>query len=578
MNMKKYILGIIALLILATACEEDFLKRLPIDKVSTADYWKTKNDLKLFMNQFYTSFSDGGAWSAGIYWFDTGTDNMVHNNYDRRLSGTRIISTTDEEGWNFKKIRSVNYFLENYNKCEDGFDAYKHYVGEAFFFRAYFYSQLLYKYGAVPWIDKTLQMDSEELYGSRMPRNELVVHIAADLDSAIAYMKSGPNVSGMRLNKEIAMLFKSRVCLYEGTWEKYHAGTPFGVNGANGTNFIQMAADVAEELINGGVYGIFSTGDPKWDYWHLFNPYDYTGNKEVMLWKKYDIELGQAHNHQRYLARVGGGRGITKSLVDDYLCTDGLPASVSPLYQGDASTEQVVANRDLRIRQTMYTPGFPMKIVGTDTLERFERSHLYASDANKCTTGYQLCKGALPDPEQYSSGWVGTNPSPIFRYAEALLNFAEAKAELGTLTQGDVDKSINLLRDRVGMPHFDIANITTDPNWLFPDLSAVINEVRRERRIELACEGFRWDDIARWRAHRLIVNKRPKGAIFNASEYPKLTIGRNVFVDVNGYVDPYQKSLASGYEFDPGRDYLESIPTEQLTLNDKLVQNPGWDK
>jgi hypothetical protein len=576
MNMKKYILGIIALLILATACEEDFLKRLPIDKISTADYWKTKNDLKLFINRFYSSFSDGGAWAGGIYWFDTGTDNMVHNNYDKRLAGARVTST--EGGWNYSRIRSVNYFLENYNKCEDGFDTYKQYVGEAFFFRAYFYSQLLHKYGAVPWIDKTLQMDSEELYKPRTPRNELVVHIAADLDSAITYMKSGPNVSGMRLNKEIAMLFKSRVCLYEGTWEKYHAGTPFGVSGANGTNFIQMAADVAEELIDGGVYGIFSTGDPKWDYWHLFNPYDYTGNKEVMLWKKYDIELDRTHNHQRYLSKVGGGRGITKSLVDDYLCTDGLPASVSPLYQGDASTEQVVANRDPRIRQTMYTPGFPMEIVGADTLKKFERSHLWASDANKCTTGYQLCKGALPDPEQSNSAWVGTNPSPIFRYAEALLNFAEAKAELGTLTQSDVDKSINLLRDRVGMLHFDIANITTDPNWLFPDLSAVINEVRRERRIELACEGFRWDDLARWRAHHLIVNVRPKGAIFNASEYPELTIGKNVFVDGNGYVDPYQKSLASGYEFDPERDYLESIPTEQLTLNDKLVQNPGWDK
>jgi hypothetical protein len=217
-----------------------------------------------------------------------------------------------------------------------------------------------------------------------------------------------------------------------------------------------------------------------------------------------------------------------------------------------------------------------MEIVGSDTLIKYERSHLYATGEAKCPTAYQICKGALPDPDQYYTGWVGVNPSIIFRYGEALLNFAEAKAELGTLTQGDIDKSIKLLRDRVGMPNLDLASIQNDPNWLFPSLSPVINEIRRERHIELAIEGYRWDDLARWRAHHIFVAKRPRGAIFEAALYPELTLGTDVFVDENGYIDPYQNSLPTGYQFDPGRDYLAPISTEQLTLNSNLVQNPGW--
>jgi starch-binding outer membrane protein, SusD/RagB family len=577
MKFKNISLTILTIFFMLTACNEDYLERLPIDAVSTNDYWSTANDLKLFVNQFYTSFSDGGSWSGGIFWLDTGTDDLIHNNYSSRIAGFRTVPSSG--GWSYSAIRSVNYFLENYQTVEGDPTSYNQYVGEAYFFRAYFYFNLLTTYGDVPWVEKTLQVDSEELFASRTSRKTIAENILKDLDQAISMMNSGPNENGTRLNKEIALLFKSRVALYEGTWEKYHQNTPFGVSGSDGTAFLQAAADAAGQLINSGVYSIYQTGNPNADYWHLFNaPYNYNGHPEVMLWKKYDIGLGLTHNHQRYLPRIGGGRGVTQSLINDYLCIDGKPIDGNPLYQGDATTDDVILNRDPRIFQTIYSKGWPMEIVGSDTIRRFDRSHLWASDGSKCTTGYQINKGALPDPNQYYTGGVGVNPSIIFRFGEALLNFAEAKAELGTLTQTDVDNSINLLRARVNMPNLILSEIENDPNWLFPDLSPVINEVRRERHVELAVEGYRWNDLMRWRAHHLFINQRPKGAMFIPELYPELTIGSSVFVDENGYIDPYQTALPNGYLFNSNRDYLAPISTEQLTLNNNLVQNPGWDE
>jgi hypothetical protein len=169
------------------------------------------------------------------------------------------------------------------------------------------------------------------------------------------------------------------------------------------------------------------------------------------------------------------------------------------------------------------------------------------------------------------------------RYAEILLNYAEAKAALGNITQADLDKSINLLRDRVDMPHLVLNNIASDPNWEFPDLSPLINEVRRERNVEIGCEGFRFDDIMRWAAaDELIVGWKPKGAKWKQWEgvytNPPVVAGQNVYVDSQGYIEPLMKDalLQNGYQFNVNRDYLLPLPVDQLTLNPNMKQNPGW--
>jgi hypothetical protein len=196
---------------------------------------------------------------------------------------------------------------------------------------------------------------------------------------------------------------------------------------------------------------------------------------------------------------------------------------------------------------------------------------LFSAPDYTTTTGYVRRKGTTTDMSKQNLAGED-EPIILFDYAEVLLNYAEAKAELGTINQTDIDRSIKPLRDRVGMPNIVMASIVTDPGWDFPTLSPVINEIRRERRVELALYGFRWNDIARWAAaDELITGKRPKGSqwgsTFTLNTYPD---------DADGFMDPYKAQIPNGYGFNLDRDYLDPLPQSELTLNNKLVQNPGW--
>jgi len=230
-------------------------------------------------------------------------------------------------------------------------------------------------------------------------------------------------------------------------------------------------------------------------------------------------------------------------------------------------------NRDPRFFQTFGMPGSPWVITSGGDVTNYDALYAMLNQGLEqyAPSGYVLRKG-YDDRAIYQIPQYEETPGIIYRYGEVLLNFAEAKAELGTITQDDIDKSIKLLRDRVGMPNLILAAVTADPEWDFPTLSPIINEVRRERRIELAAEGFRFNDIMRWAAaDELIVGKRPHGfkaAQLAVNPYP---------VGADGFLDPYQQKLPAGYGFKIGRDYLNAIPKDQLILNPALVQNPGWE-
>lgn len=242
----------------------------------------------------------------------------------------------------------------------------------------------------------------------------------------------------------------------------------------------------------------------------------------------------------------------------------------------------MVRNRDPRLSQTIYTPGdvITNNKPGGAAPDTFYKPTLDASGETQSITGYEIYKGHTTDytqqiPQQGTQGLI------LMRYAELLLIFAEAKAELGTISQADIDASINLLRARVGMPALNMSNIVTDPGWLFPNLPPLINEIRRERRVELAVEGFRLDDIFRWAAaDKLIVGTKPVGAkwIQWATLFSDLTVGNNIYINAAGYIDPYQKTtnLLTGFKFDIHRDYLLPLPQDELTLNKNVKQNPGW--
>jgi hypothetical protein len=567
--MKK-ILYPLLLLIFLSSCEK-FLDRYPLDAISSNEYWQTAADLELYVNRFYTSFPNDYRNDGAL--LDCNSDNIIETNYNEIMAGTRVIPASGGS-WSWGNIRGVNYFLSHYSNVKSPWNSVKQYVGEAYFFRAYFYYQLLQSYGDVPWIGKTLDNKSPELYEPRKSRNIIVDSIIVDLDKAISYMGNKGQVSNSRLNSQVAMLFKSRVCLFEGTWEKYHQGSPFGVANSDGNKYLTQARDAAKQLIDANLYSIYAPGKSKTNYAYLFGQDDYASNPEVLLWKKWDNDLGLVH----WSPSIWGmGRGITKWLVDSYLCTDGLPISQSPLYAGDANLVNVVKNRDPRLAQTIWVPGDPINIIGSDTTF-FTKPDINQSGSYLCVTGYQLKKHSNMWGENLKLNYYMSEiGSIIFRYAEALLNYAEARAELGEITQADLDMTINKLRDRVGMPHLQLTGITADPNWEYPGLSPIVNEVRRERRVELSAEGLRLADFLRWRSHSRIAGKRPLGAKFVQADFPTMVIGTHVYLNEDGYIDFYQKSLPSGYGFKSDRDYLNPIPTVELTLNKQLKQNPGYN-
>lgn len=600
MKTFRQILILVVLCFGFVGCNDDFLERKPLSKVNDALYWNTPNDLRIYVNNLYSKnallphYNSAYYNVIGPYTDDAlkGSDTMIEYDYDTHLNAEYQLSSAT--GWStsdWELLRNINYFLDHYSTVNAEFSEYSQYVGEALVFRSLFYYTKLRRFGNLPWIPTLLTPTSEELYGGRSPRNEVVDHIMEDLDNAVEYLSArGSGSWNGRITRETALALQARIALFEGTWEKYHAlkNTPFKVSGGdNGVHFLEKAAEAAAALMKMGA----ETGFPALDnmgtlngYWDLFNQKDYSGSKEVLLWRKYSTDADQLFNRWICISYTGAGVGVTKRMVDMYLCTDGRPiyiaeGVVNPLYQGDASLSNVVVNRDPRLNQTICVPDGQHYRWKPDTY--FERPTITAELATRSVTGYQLYKGHSADKEEYDAR-KGTNGCIYFRYAEVLLAYAEAKAELGTITQYDLDNSINLLRRRVNMPDLDMNAIVADPNWLFSTatVSPLIQEIRRERTVELACEGFRLDDIFRWAAaDELIVNYKPKGA--KLSQWPDIDPSSYdyMYVDKNGYLDPFEQysPMKKGYNFNVGRDYLYPIPTSELTLNPALrPQNPGW--
>jgi len=613
----------ICLGILLISCSDDFLVRHPLDRLSDAALTYTPDQVRMYVNQWYERLTFG---ERNIFHYDTGTDNLFSTAWDNNpdLVDTRIVSGAG--GWGtteWGRIRSVNFLLNNYQRSKE-LDRIMPFVGEAYFFRAFFYfEQFLKPFGGVPWFEEVPTMESPELFMPRMKRHEVANLILADLDKAIQYIPSADKQLKGRISKEVAQLYKARVALYEGTWEKYHAGTVYAGEG-NVSSYLQAARDASLAVINSGNFALDNVGKQD-GYYMLFNQHSYANSKEIMLWRQYDRGLGVIHDQNRQMGRNGGSVGLSRWLVESYLVIDpdgkARPISLASNYKGDDNILTVCANRDPRLTQTMFFPGRARTIENkTDTTIIFVKPNITLSGVEKNATGYELAKGADPDGDEQHQLSGSIKGLIIFRYAEALLIHAEARAELNELTQADLDKTINLLRNRVGMPH-----LTLDPGYVDPQgqftafwkydgvpVSNILAEVRRERRIELACEGYRHDDLNRWRAFHYLNSRRIQGAkmaqFFNLTWLkdffetfpipqhinggrtyflnntvpvwsPGLVANGNYWIDADGYFEPFQRNIPGGYFiFNKEKGYLRPINPEQLVLNDKLEQNPGWSR
>ena len=611
--MKKLI-KIAVILFIVSSCNNDFMERQPLTAISDAGYWNSANDLRIYVNYLYNRtdllphFQDGTENRIGIYGHDAsyggmnGTDTQVGLEYNTRMNGETVVPGSGG-GWandDWLSLRSINHFMDNYSKAGDSEEVMR-YVGEALYFRALFYFTKLRRFGDVPWASTVVTTTSDVLFEPRLPRNQVVDSIMYDLDRAVEYIpaRAGGAWTG-RITKETAMTLQARIALYEGTWEKYHANSPFAAAVNQSVKFLQKAADVADALISmseASGYPALDNVGVEGGYRDLFCQEDYSNSKEVIFWRKY--EQGIQMNWWNGYTHTGAALGVTKSLIDSYLKADGTPVAAG---YDDATLVKVAENRDPRLAQTVCINDGKTLLWALDNPPRYFIAPTFDQGGqNDCATGYQTYKGHnfWQRPSNAIVGGQGLSGLILFRFAEALLIYAEAKAELGTITQADLDRSVNKLRDRVNMPHLNV-NVTNDPNFEFSTLPPVIQEVRRERKVEYACEGYRYDDIMRWAAAgELIAGKTPLGSKvaqwleFNFADFlpqsePDLgrqatfttNVNTTLVANENGYIKPFKNLLnggTEGYRFNLNRDYLYPIPTQQLTINPQLKQNPGWD-
>lgn len=621
MKRKNIFLGLVLMLGL-TSCYD--LDKMPEGVLSTAVPFTSTGEMRNYLDQFYQTgnpkykygentfvyFGDGlraqgfdaggGQYIAG---YDTHSDNMASSSVSSRLAGEATLSNAAKLT-NYTAIRNINFLLANLDNCQEkGTPAYEQYVGEAYYFRAWYYYKMFVDYGPLTWVETPLDPNIEEMQLPRDSRTVIADHILADLDKAITHLNEKNNSASMRVHKDVARALKSEVALFEGTWEKYHKakGDKFydpAVTDEKIRDYFTQAAAAAQEVMNRGVWQIYISGNKLNDYRLIFQTTDLSNNPEVLWFKMYDgDQIG--NNVDRYLNQGGGGVGVTASLVDDYLTIDGKP------FIGTARVEakKVFGNellptlRDPRLVQTVCMPGQQLR--PDDAPPYYVVPPLIGSASyNQNMTGYSLLKHVQIDyTGSLDAEFKGATPAIQFRYADILLNYAEALAELdGAANAQKIISALQPLRDRVGMPAVDFdREYNQEADYPFRHLDKYIQAVRRERRIEKACEGRRLEDILRWAAaDELIVGKWPKGALFtgsNLESHPQYggklvydqTSGNNLFLtgqpgDALRYIVPSNPAdYKKGWQFDVNRDYLLPIEKRMLSLTGgKWEQNPGW--
>ncbi|WP_025764571.1 RagB/SusD family nutrient uptake outer membrane protein [Dyadobacter tibetensis] len=574
--MKKLLIFLITIGLIS--CDLD---RLPLDAISPETFFNSENDLLLYTNSFYNMLPS----AEDVYNEDA--DNVIKSSMRAEIQGSRIVPTSGG-GWSWSELRNINYFLANSNKCPDK-AAVARYNGLARFFRAYFYYEKVRRFGDVPWYSTVVEINDETmLTKARDPRTMVMDSVLADLDYAIA------NLGGTRqittITKWTALALKSRIGLYEGTFRKYHPE----FNLPNAEKFLDASIAASDELIKNSGYNIYMA-TPETAYQKLFSA-DNAIEEEVILARKFSDELQVYHNLNYYTMTASYGKpGLSKELVNSYLMADGTRFTDKPGYE-KMTYSQEVKDRDPRLSQTIRTPGYT----------RTGQTQTLVPEFGATVTGYQLIKFVSePKWDTYNKD---ITDMPVFRYAEVLLNDAEARAEKGTLTQADLDRTILPIRQRVGMPALDLvaANKNPDPfldeqyTHVSGENSGVILEIRRERRIELVMENYlRWDDLIRWKEGQLLTRT------FEGMYFP----GTGSFdLDEDGKIDliiykgtkPTDKgpqllklgseiTLANGEQggnilvnshinkkFDESRDYLYPLPKQELQLNPNLTQNPNW--
>lgn len=597
--MKKNIL-ITSLLVISslTACE-DFLDRYPETDISKENFFNSKEDMDTYIYGLY-DFPN-----TEIYVGDQATDNSAttgSTEIKNMMTGSPSAATLNF-GWDWGKLRDVNFFLENFRKAALSEEDLNHYEGLARFFRAKFYMEKVKRYSDVPWYDKVLTNNDPDLFKARDPRATVVEKIFEDYAFAAEHVKES-SLSGA-VNKYVVLSYMARHALYEGTFRKYHSELQLQ---STANSFIEMARDAAAEIMSDGGYSIHTTGNEFSDYGSLFTSSNLTSNPEIILATVNENNVRNSgwwgYTFGNYEVNPG------RDMLQTYLMDNGSFYTDIAGYQTNLFVEEF-EDRDPRLYQTYAFPGW--ELINTSTYA--QGGGIYIQQLAKNFSGYHQIKGFVNNTDQVVMNNVDV---PVLRYAEVLLTYAEARAELAQLTAGDLDATINVLRDRAGMPHLTM-NPTVDvvQQARYPNIAAATSqwkellEIRRERRVELAFEGFRFDDLMRWEAGKLI-EKEVEGIYFpglgyydmtgdgvndikiiaNTESIPAVKETNSLGVDLIYYRAGLPGSDASIYltsgssgtlvtDEDRGifmnpKYYYRPVPQSQVILNPNLDQIFGW--
>jgi hypothetical protein len=589
-------MAFVAASILPFSSCSDFLDREPITKPEAGNFLTGAIQVENYINGLYMTLPSFSKFGLGVRSEEKNSDNIIAEKYDARLHGqNNQFSGASDWQTGYQNLRKVNYFFHNYKvpEAQENEDVLS-LKGEAYFLRAYWHFDLLKKFGSIPVMDAFWD-ENATIAGLQIPaktRNEVARFILSDLVEAKNLLHSRGKYSGIRINKEAAMVLAMNVALYEGTWEKYHSSDDFASSTNESNYFLGEVINWGNELFGCGI-DLYKTGQNPGDaFAALFNSKDLSGMGEVLLWRKYSSDEGVFHdvngNLKAGVVDSEGAAGITQSLVDNYLNADG--TFIEPTNEKFKDFKETFEGRDPRLIQTVMNEGAKFASATTATpmhLEEYtdEKKNTIsppklAGDGNtRSLTGYHIRLGI---DTTFVSG-NGETALPIIRYAEGLLAYAEAAAELEMWSDDIANKTLKALRERAGVKYLAPAKDANFTDFGYT-LTPVLQEIRRERRSELALQGFRLDDLMRWKADKLIVGKRGKGAyvgdesILFKSYSPdnQKRIRERLTLDDNKWADPMAGTLPSGYQFHADRDYLLPIPPSELELNKKLKQNPKW--
>lgn len=653
-NCKFY--AFVFLLVTCFGCN-DFLDLEPLDKITDQYYFNSASDLEAYVINLYDEFPNiRDQWNLGpAITGDDHSDNQAKTNAEQKYWVIDFWKVPENENrnnsekeWNFFSIRKLNYFFEHVlpkkeaKQLTGDESEVNHYIGEAYFLRAYVYFKRLKNFGDFPIVTKVLEDKKEDLVAmsKRSPRNEVARFILKDLDEAINLLSDNPPGGKNRITRNAALLFKSRVALFEATFETYHKGTPripgssawpgatkdyhkgYTVDIEKEISFftdeaLKASKEVADKItltpnnkVLNPVFGQKTGWNP---YFEMFAQDDLSGVSEVIMWRQFNNALSNTHRTSTYIFS-GGNLGFTRNYIETFLMENGLPIYANGSgYTGDATIEQTLHNRDYRMQLFVVAENTRKDVMIKDDspLAYFGLPYILEKAENRIPTGYHVRKGLTYEASSTAGGHQQqTTGFIVFRGVEAYLNYIEASClkNNGLSIDGTAQQYWKAIRERAGVdPDFNKTIAATDldkeKDWAVYSgenkVPSLMYNIRRERRCEFIAEGMRWDDLKRWRALDMVKNYIIEG--FNlwdkqAAKYKNLiepgTEGKTPNVSsksASKYIRPYQiikenNNLYNGYTWSKA-NYLLPIRIENIRITAEnpsdlstspIYQNPYW--